>query len=72
MFGFGTLRIPYSTVGLIQYMSPTIQLLLGVFLFHEPFDGAQVMGFTLIWLALALYATDGLWRARKLDVLRTA
>jgi chloramphenicol-sensitive protein RarD len=72
MFGFGTLRIPYSTVGLIQYMSPTIQLLLGVFLFHEPFDAARVMGFTLIWLALALYATDGLWRARKLDVLRTA
>jgi chloramphenicol-sensitive protein RarD len=72
LFGFGTLRIPYSTVGLIQYMSPTIQLLLGVFFFHEPFDGARALGFTLIWLALALYASDGLRRARKVDALRTA
>jgi chloramphenicol-sensitive protein RarD len=72
LFGFGTLRIPYSTVGLIQYMAPTIQLLLGVFLYHEPFDGARALGFSLIWLALALYATDGLRRARKVEALRTA
>lgn len=72
LFGFGTLRIPYSTVGLIQYMSPTIQLLLGVFIYHEPFGGARAFGFSLIWMALALYATDGLRRARKLDALRAA
>jgi len=70
LFGFGTLRIPYSTVGLIQYLSPTIQLLLGVFLYQEPFAGARAAGFTLIWLALLLYAADGLRRARKLDALR--
>jgi chloramphenicol-sensitive protein RarD len=65
LFGFGTLRIPYSTVGLIQYLAPTMQLLLGVFLYHEPFDDARAIGFTFIWLALITYAVDGLRRTRK-------
>jgi chloramphenicol-sensitive protein RarD len=72
LFGFGTLRIRYSTVGLIQYMSPTIQLLLGIFLYHEHFGGARATGFTLIWLALALYASDALLRARKTEALPAA
>jgi chloramphenicol-sensitive protein RarD len=71
LFGFGTLRIPYATVGLLQYIGPTMQLLLGVFLYHEPF-GERAVGFILIWIALALYAGDGLWRNRKLDALRSA
>jgi chloramphenicol-sensitive protein RarD len=71
LFGFGTLRIPYATVGLLQYIGPTMQLLLGVFVYHEPF-GSRAIGFTLIWIALALYAGDGLWRNRKLDALRAA
>ena len=72
LFGFGALRIPYATVGLLQYIGPTIQLLLGVFLYHEPFDGPRAIGFTLIWIALALYATEGLWRTRKTSALRAA
>lgn len=65
MFAFGARRIPYSTVGVLQYIGPTIQLLLGVFVFHEPFSGPRVLGFALIWTALAIYAADGLWRARR-------
>jgi chloramphenicol-sensitive protein RarD len=65
LFGFGALRIPYATVGLIQYMAPTMQLLLGIFLYHEPFDGARAIGFAFIWLALATYAVDGIRRARR-------
>jgi chloramphenicol-sensitive protein RarD len=72
LFGFGALRIPYATVGLLQYIGPTMQLLLGVFIYHEPFGGARAVGFTLIWIALAMYATDGLWRSRKLNALRAA
>ena len=66
LFAFGARRIPYSTVGLLQYIGPTIQLMLAVFAFGEPFSGPRVAGFVLIWTALALYAADGLWRTRKL------
>jgi chloramphenicol-sensitive protein RarD len=66
LFAFGARRIPYSTVGLLQYIGPTIQLMLAVFAFGEPFKGPRVAGFVLIWTALAIYATDGLWRARKM------
>ena len=66
LFAFGARRIPYSTVGLLQYIGPTIQLILAVFAFGEPFSGPRVAGFVLIWTALALYAADGVWRARKM------
>ena len=56
LFAFGARRIPYSTVGLLQYIGPTIQLILAVFAFGEPFSGPRVAGFVLIWTALALYA----------------
>lgn len=66
LFAFGARRIPYSTIGLLQYIGPTIQLVLAVLVFHEPFGGPRVAGFVMIWTALAIYAIDGLWRARKL------
>jgi chloramphenicol-sensitive protein RarD len=65
LFAFGARRIPYSTIGLLQYIGPTIQMLLAVFVFGEPFSGPRVLGFVLIWSALALYAGDGLWRSRR-------
>jgi chloramphenicol-sensitive protein RarD len=66
LFAFGARRIPYSTIGLLQYMGPTIQLLLGVLVYREPFTSERVVGFVLIWIALAIYAADGLGRARRL------
>jgi len=66
LFAFGARRIPYSTVGLLQYIGPTLQLLIAVLVFREPFSGPRVLGFSLIWTALAIYAADGVWRARKL------
>ena len=67
LFAYGARRIPYSTVGLLQYIGPTLQLLLGVFLYHEPFGGSRLIGFALIWSALAIYAIAGLWRSRKVS-----
>lgn len=64
-FAYGARRIPYSLVGLLQYIAPTLQLLLGVWVFKEPFDRDQLIGFAGIWAALAIYATDGLLRARR-------
>jgi chloramphenicol-sensitive protein RarD len=66
LFASGARKIPLSVLGLLQYISPTIQFLLGVWLFHEAFTATRMVGFLLIWSALALYAAEGLWRARKL------
>ncbi len=63
LFAFGARRVLYATVGLLQYVGPTLQLLLGVFLYGEPFPAARMIGFGLIWLALIVYAVEGLWRA---------
>lgn len=65
LFAYGARRIAYSTVGVCQYIGPTLQLLIGVVLFHEPFGAARAFGFALIWLALAIYAGEGLLRARR-------
>jgi chloramphenicol-sensitive protein RarD len=65
LFSYGARRIPLSTVGLVQYIGPTLQFLSGVLVFHEPFPRARAIGFGFIWFALAIYATDGLWRSRS-------
>jgi chloramphenicol-sensitive protein RarD len=65
LFAFGARLIPYSTVGLLLYIAPSLQLLCGIYLYHEPFAGPRALGFVFIWLALLIYAGDGLWRARQ-------
>lgn len=65
LFSYGARRVPYSTVGIVQYIGPTQQLLLGIFVFGEPFPPARAAGFALIWVALAIYAAHGLLRARS-------
>ncbi|MHB1653144.1 MAG: EamA family transporter RarD [Desulfitobacteriaceae bacterium] len=49
-------RVPLSTIGFIQYLSPTISLLLGIFLFKEPFTKVDLLSFGLIWISLVLYS----------------
>ena len=58
LFSFGARRIPYSTLGLVQYLGPSLQFAIGVFVFEEPMLPARLMGFALIWSALALYVSD--------------
>jgi chloramphenicol-sensitive protein RarD len=65
LFGAGARRLPLTTIGLLQYLSPTLQLALGVWVFHEPFDRERLLGFVLIWSALALYSADGWQRSRR-------
>lgn len=60
-FATGARRLPYSTVGLLQYLAPSLQLLCGVLVFAEPFGRDRLLGFVLIWLALGIYAAEG-WR----------
>ena len=65
LFASGARKIPLSVLGLLQYMSPTLQFLLGVWVFHEAFSSARLVGFAVIWAALALYAAEGLLNAKR-------
>ncbi len=65
LFASGARKIPLSVLGLLQYIGPTIQLSLGVFVFHEAFTQARLIGFALIWGALALYAFEGVLVSRR-------
>ena len=67
-FAYGARRIPYSLVGILQYIAPTLQLLAGVLILGEAFSATQAVGFACIWLALAIYAADGWRRARRQPV----
>ena len=62
LFAAGARRIPLTLLGLLQYIGPSIQLLLGVALYHEAFVPAKAAGYALIWAALALYTAETLWR----------
>jgi chloramphenicol-sensitive protein RarD len=64
LFAFGVRRVPLSTIGLLQYFAPSLQLLTALLVFKEPFTHVQAIGFGLIWLGLIVYAADGLWRGR--------
>ncbi len=77
LFGLAAHRIRLSTLGLTQYLAPTIQFLLGVFLYREPFGRADLVGFGLIWTALLIYSVEGLSRSqgarsRRREVTATA
>jgi chloramphenicol-sensitive protein RarD len=64
LFAYGARNLPYSTVGVLQYIGPSLQLVCGVLFFHESFGPAVAAGFALLWIGLLIYAADGVWRAR--------
>jgi chloramphenicol-sensitive protein RarD len=57
-FAAAVQRAALSTVGLLLYINPSIQFLLGVFLYHEPFNQARLIGFGIVWAALILFVLD--------------
>ncbi len=61
-FVFGAQRISMTAVGLLQYLAPTLQFLIGLILFNEPFPKAKLIGFCLIWIALALYISENIYQ----------
>lgn len=72
LFAAGARRISMSLLGLLQYIGPTLQLMLGVWLYNEPFDGAKLAGFAIIWAALLIYSLEGLWRVWSAKAAKTA
>lgn len=65
LFAYGTRLLPYSTVGVLQYITPTLQFMCGVFALHEPFERARAVGFGIIWAALLIYTVEGLRLSRQ-------
>ncbi|MFF8591486.1 EamA family transporter RarD [Streptomyces sp. NPDC015220] len=69
-FGAAAIRVPLSTLGLLQYLAPVFQFLLGVVYFHESMPAERWAGFALVWLALTMLTWDGLRSARRAARLR--
>ncbi|MFI5531560.1 EamA family transporter RarD [Kitasatospora sp. NPDC051853] len=64
-FGAAAVRVPLSTLGLLQYLAPVLQFLLGITVFHEQMPPARWAGFALVWAALAVLTFDALRRLRR-------
>jgi chloramphenicol-sensitive protein RarD len=71
LFSYGARLVPYSTIGVLQFIAPSLQLACGLVVFGEPFESARATGFVLIWLGLLIYAGNALWRARSLKPATT-
>ena len=65
LFAGAANRIPLSALGMLQYLTPTLQLALGVLVFHEPMPPVRLAGFGLVWCALAIFTWDGIRTVRR-------
>ncbi len=64
-FGGAAIRVPMVTLGLLQYLTPTLQFLLGILYFHEDMPAGRWIGFVLVWTALALFTVDSVRHQRR-------
>lgn len=64
-FARGAKQVPLSALGVLQYVAPTLQFLLGVLVYGEAFTTARLIGFSIIWTALVLYTGEGIWQSRR-------
>jgi chloramphenicol-sensitive protein RarD len=64
LFNGATTRLPFTIIGLLQYITPTLQFALGVWVLHEEMPAARWAGFVIIWIALVVLATD-LFRSNR-------
>lgn len=72
LFAAGARRITLTTLGLLQYIAPTLQFLLGVLVYGEALTPQRLIGFCLIWLALAIYTVEGALRGGRAARMRAA
>jgi chloramphenicol-sensitive protein RarD len=65
LFGAAASRIPLTTLGILQYLAPTLQFLIGVLLYGEPMPPVKLVGFALVWVALALFTSETVRNRRR-------
>lgn len=69
LFGFAAIRVPLSRLGMLQYLSPTISFIVGLFVFNETMSAERLAGFVITWLALAILSYDVIrQRTKKLNM----
>lgn len=64
MFAAAAKRVPFTLLGPMQYLVPTINFFLGVLVYHEPLDGSQLLGFGLVWAGLIIFTVDSVQASR--------
>jgi chloramphenicol-sensitive protein RarD len=64
LFAAAVQRVPLSAIGILQFIAPTIQFVLGTVVYREPFSSQQLIGFVLVWAAVIVFGAEGLVRAR--------
>lgn len=65
-FAYAVRRVSLTAIGLLQYVAPTLQFLIGVLILREPFNAERAIGFVIIWIGLAVFASEGLLRSRRM------
>jgi chloramphenicol-sensitive protein RarD len=76
LFAVAVRKIPLSLVGILQYIAPTMQFLIGLLIYREPFAATQLIGFSIVWLALILFAIESVFArhtaVRQREIIRQA
>ena len=65
LFAAAVQRIPLSTIGILQFIAPTVQFVLGVMVYEEPFSGQKFIGFALVWVAVLVFGTESIAANRR-------
>jgi chloramphenicol-sensitive protein RarD len=68
LFAAAVQRIPLSAIGILQFIAPTVQFVLGVMVYREPFTVQKLVGFALVWMAVVLFGTEGIVANRRRSV----
>lgn len=68
LFSAGAKLVPLTLLGILQYVAPTIQFIIGIVLFHEPFSQSQLIGFSFIWVALIIFTLESTAERRRLQL----
>jgi chloramphenicol-sensitive protein RarD len=65
LFGAAAHRIKLSTIGILQYIAPSMQFLIGVFVYNETVTGDELIGFIMVWIALVVFTVNTMHRSRQ-------
>ncbi|HTU64566.1 MAG TPA: EamA family transporter RarD [Steroidobacteraceae bacterium] len=71
LFAFGARQVPYSTIGVLQFIAPSLQLVCGLVVFRESIGAERITGFVLIWIGLLIYVANALWKTRAARLVTT-
>ena len=65
LFANAARQVPLSVIGIVQYLSPTLNFLLGILVYEETFDFPKLLGYLIIWIGIVIFAADGFWLTRR-------